>query len=76
MSATQLMRQSMKKINSPLRVKEVGGMSYWPSNMDAAKQMIDVIISRNGCGVVEARQPDGLWKLTHRFEPHTGIVAA
>jgi hypothetical protein len=66
----------MKKINSPLRVKEVGGMSYWPSNMDAAKQMIDVIISHNGCGVVEARQPDGLWKLTHRFEPHTGIVAA
>lgn len=66
----------MEKINSPLRVKEVGGMSYWPSNMDAAKQMIDVIISRNGCGVVETRQPDGLWKLTHRFEPHTGIVAA
>ncbi len=51
-------------------------MSYWPSSMDAAKQMIDVIISRNGCGVVETRQPDGLWKLTHRFEPHTGIVAA
>jgi hypothetical protein len=66
----------MKKINSPLRAKEAGGMSYWPSSMDAAKQMIDVIISRNGCGVVETRQPDGLWKLTHRFEPHTGIVAA
>lgn len=65
----------MKKWKNPLRVKEVGGMSYWPSNMDAAKQIINVIISRNGCGVVEARQLDGIWKLTHRFEPNTGIVA-
>jgi hypothetical protein len=65
-----------KKTTSPLRVMEYGYMSYWPSNMDVAKQVIDVIISRNGCGAVETRQPDGRWKLTHRFEPHTGIVAA
>lgn len=61
----------MKKWKNPLRVKEVGGMSYWPSNMDAAKQIINVIISRNGCCVVEERQFDGIWKLTHRFEPNT-----
>jgi len=66
----------MSKIGNPLRVREIGGCTYRPSNMDAAKQMVGVIISRHGCGDVESRQPDGSWKLTHRFEPHTGIVAS
>lgn len=56
------------------RVMEFGVTSYWPKTFDAAKDIASVVMARNGCGMIEERQADGLWKITHRYEPWYGLV--
>lgn len=59
-----------------VRVQEYGVTSYWPKGLAGAVEVANTIMNRNGCGNIQQRQPDGTWKLTHRFEPWYGVVAA
>ena len=58
------------------RVQEYGVTSYWPTSMTKVEEVVSHIMGRNGCGNVQQRVEDGTWKLTHRFEPAYGLVAA
>lgn len=57
-----------------IRVMEYGVSSYWPATMKQAEQTAQHIMSRNGCGHIEQRQPDSTWKITHRFERSALLV--
>lgn len=59
-----------------IRVQEYGVTSYWPQTMSHAERVVAQIIERNGCGNIQQKQPNGTWKITHRFERHTGLVEA
>lgn len=61
--------------NLMIRVQEYGAVSYWPTSMARAKEVVDIIIGRNGCGNVQQRQPDGTWQMTHRFDRAYGMVS-
>jgi hypothetical protein len=56
------------------RVMEFGVTSYWPKTFDAAKEIAEVVMARNGCGLIQERMNTGLWNTTHRYEPWYGLV--
>lgn len=59
-----------------IRVWEFGVMSYWPKTIEHAIDVAKEVMKRNGAGMIQQRQPSGLWKTTHRYEPWTGVVEA
>lgn len=59
-----------------IRVQEYGVCSYWPSTMKQAEEIAKQVMQRNGCGNIQERQSNGTWKITGRFELHTGIIPA
>ena len=72
-----LMSQPKATPSAPpsIRVRSYGDTSYWPPTMDSAMAVANEVIKHNGCGLIEARNDEGLWKITHRFSPEDGIVA-
>ena len=58
-----------------IRVQEYGVASYWPSSMAGALGAAQAIMARNGCGNIQVRGADGLWRIAYRFERWAGIVA-
>ena len=59
-----------------IRVQEYGAYSHWPRTMKQAEEMVEQIMRRNGCGNIQERQSNGIWKLIGRFERRTGIIPA
>lgn len=58
------------------RIKSYGGSSYFRDTEASANQEARTVLSKNGCGHIEKRMPNGIWKIISRFEPWYGIVAA
>lgn len=56
-----------------IRVMEYGVTSYWPKTMESAKEVINTILNRNGCGMTQVKRK-GRWEIVNRFERTYGIV--
>jgi len=63
----------MSKKLQAIRLREIDGFTYWPSGMDIAKLMVAVIVNRGHCGLIERKQSDGSWRVTHEFSPVNGL---
>ena len=56
------------------RVKSCGDTSFYRKEKGKAEDEAKTILQRNGCGFIEEKQSNGLWKIIARFEPWYGIV--
>lgn len=61
---------------SMFRVMSYGSTSYFRRTKKAAIDAAEGVMQQNGCGCIQERQTNGLWKITARFEPWYGIVPA